>query len=91
MNVSRAFASVFQENGSHGAGCAIAYGFEASLHRPEVLHFDARAKSQLKVLSRPQETAAVMPVLVGPEAQTVKTCCCFKRGRLVAAMRCMGV
>ena len=82
----RGLASVFQEKGSQGAGCAIAYGFEARLHRPGILHSDAKAKSQLKVLRRPQETASAMPVLVGPEAQTVKTCCCFKSGRSVAAM-----
>lgn len=81
----------FQENGSHGAGCAISYGFEASLHRPGILHFDAKANSQLKVLSRPQETAAAMPVIVGPEAEIVKTCCCFKSGRFVGVMGSVGV
>lgn len=84
--ISRTLAAVFQEKGPQGVGCAIAYGFEARLHRPGLLHSDTKAKSQLKVFSRPQETAAAMPVLVGPEAQTVKTCCCFKSGRSVAAM-----
>ncbi|CAM9761348.1 unnamed protein product, partial [Laminaria digitata] len=74
--------SSMQERGPQGVGCAIAYGFEARLHRPGLLHTDAKAKSQLKVFSRPQETAAAMPVLVGPEAQTVKTCCCFKSGSM---------
>lgn len=70
-----------QEDGSQGGSCSIVYGFEARLHRPGMLHFDAKGKAKLKVLSRPQEASAAVPVLVGPATQTVKKFCCFKSGR----------
>lgn len=57
------------------------YGFEAKLHRPGMLHFDAKGKAKLQVLSRPVEAQAAVPVLVGPATQTVKKFCCFKSGR----------
>ena len=76
----------FQEKRFNSGGCSIAYAFEARLHRPGFLKSDSKATSGLKVLRRPQETAAPAPVLVGPENQTVRTCCCFDSGRSVAAM-----
>ncbi|CAN0492310.1 unnamed protein product, partial [Scytosiphon promiscuus] len=60
--------------------CSITYNFEARLHRPGILHFDAKAKLGLKVLSKPQELAATLPVLVGPDSQRVNRCCCFNKG-----------
>eukprot|EP00752_Nemacystus_decipiens_P010235 g9119.t1 len=70
-----------KESGFQGAGCEIFYGFEAKLHRPGMLHFDAKGKAKLKVLSRPVELTAV-PVLVGPATETVKKFCCFKSGSM---------
>lgn len=70
-----------QENGSQGGSCEIVYGFEARLHRPGMLHFDAKGNAKLTVLSKPHETSAATPVLVGPATQTVKKFCCFKSGR----------
>ena len=81
-------AILYQEKGRNG-DCSITYGFEARLHRPGILNFDATSKSELTVLSKPQEAAASMPVLVGPETQRVTRCCCFNKGRSVAAMMVM--
>lgn len=64
-----------------GGSCSIEYGFEARLHRPGMLHFDAKGKAKLNVLSKPREAGAAVPVLVGPATQTVKKFCCFKSGR----------
>lgn len=77
---------LLQEQEDSGGFCSIDYGFEASLHRPGILHFDVKAKSEVKVLSKPQETAPAVPVLAGPETQSVRYWCCFNRGRSVAAM-----
>lgn len=76
-----AFAHLLQEDGSQGGSCEISYRFEARLHRPGMLHFDAKGKAKLNVLSRPQGGGPPAPVLVGPDTQTVKKCCCLKRGR----------
>ncbi|CAN0089818.1 unnamed protein product, partial [Laminaria digitata] len=73
--------SSMKERGLNG-DCSITYGFEARLHRPGMLKFDATAKSELKILSKPEEAAAAIPVLVGPETQRVKGCCCFKKGSM---------
>lgn len=70
-----------QEDGSQGGSCEIVYGFEAKLHRPGMLHFNAKGKAKLQVLSRPVEAQAAAPVLVGPATQTVKKFCCLKSGR----------
>lgn len=59
------------------------------MNRPGILNFDAKAMSELKVVSKPQEVAAATPVLVGPVAQRVNTCGCFNKGRSVAAMAMM--
>lgn len=75
------FALLHQENNANG----YCYGFEARLHRPRHLNFETMVKSKLKVLSKPQSIAATMPVLVGPETQRVKQCCCFNKGRSVLA------
>lgn len=70
-----------QEDGSQGGSCEIAYGFEARLHRPGMLHFDAKGKAKLQVLGRPREARPAEPVLAGPDTKTVKKFCCFKSGR----------
>lgn len=64
-----------------GGGCAIAYGFEARLHRPGILHFDAKAKAQVKVLGSPQEARTATPVMVGPATVFVSKFCCLASGR----------
>lgn len=46
-----------------------------------MLNFDAKAKAQLKVLSKPQETAVTLPVVVGPDTKVIKRCFCIKNGR----------
>lgn len=79
------YASDIQEKRSNSGNCSIAYGFKACLHRPGILNFDSKAKSELKVLSKPHKTATATPVVVGPESQTVKTCCLYNSGRSVAA------
>ncbi|CAM9445217.1 unnamed protein product [Ectocarpus sp. 6 AP-2014] len=71
-----------EENGSQGGSCEIFYGFEARLHRPGMLHFDAKGKAKLTVLSKPHEAGAATPVVVGPATQTVKKFCCFKSGSM---------
>lgn len=73
--------SLTQEDGIQGGSCSIEYGFEARLHRPGMLHFDAKGKAKLNVLSKPRDAGAAVPVLVGPATQTVKKFCCFKSGR----------
>ena len=83
--LSGASGLLYQEN-AHRGECSITYGLEARLHRPGILNFDATDKSELKILSKPEEIAATMPVLVGPETQRVKKCCCFSKGRSVTAM-----
>lgn len=42
---------------------------------------DTKAKAQIRVLSRPQETAVTLPVVVGPDTKVIKRCYCFKNGR----------
>lgn len=48
---------------------------------PGLLNFDSTGKAQLKVLSKPRETDASQPVLVGPDSRPVKQCYCMKSGR----------
>ncbi|CAM9376576.1 unnamed protein product, partial [Hapterophycus canaliculatus] len=71
-----------KEDGSQGGSCEISYKFKVRLHRPGMLHFDAKGKASLKVLSRPQHASSPLPVLAGPDTQTVKKCCCLKRGSM---------
>eukprot|EP00904_Undaria_pinnatifida_P000771 jgi/Undpi1/10695/HiC_scaffold_29.g13143.m1 len=81
--------------------CSVAYTFEARLHRPGLLKFNVTAKSDLKVLGKPQEVVAAAPVLVGPETERVKACCCFNKGSMsigfeadrsvVAVNECLGL
>ncbi|CAM9692644.1 unnamed protein product [Scytosiphon promiscuus] len=71
-----------KEDGSQGGSCEISYRFEARLHRPGLLHLDAKGKAKLEVLSSPKEAGPASPVLVGPDTQTVKKCCCLKRGSM---------
>ncbi|CAM9920917.1 unnamed protein product [Pylaiella littoralis] len=70
-----------KDQGGEGS-CAIAYGFKARLSRSGMLNFDAKAKAQLKVFSRPQETAVTLPVVVGPDTKVIKRCYCLKNGSM---------
>lgn len=82
---------VVQEQTDGKDFCSIDYGFEARLHRPGNVYFDAKVTSEIKILSRPQETAAAVPVLAGPETQSLSYWCCFNRGRSVTAMAVFSV
>eukprot|EP00752_Nemacystus_decipiens_P010236 g9120.t1 len=66
----------------NGGSMAVAYGFRARLQRPGLLNFDSKGKVQLRILSKPRETDASQPVLVGPDSRTVKRCYCMGSGSM---------
>lgn len=71
-----------QESGE--GSCSIRYSFEAHLHRPGLVNFDAKDDCALTVLGTPQLAGPNVPVKAGPVTQQVKFCYCFNRGRLVS-------
>ncbi|CAM9286211.1 unnamed protein product [Ascophyllum nodosum] len=71
-----------KEIGHGGGSCEVKYELQARLHRPGILNFDAKGKTELTVHPKPEEVPPT-PVTMGPDIQKVNTCFwCFSGGSI---------